>query len=594
MELIKQKDILHFSKLDKLKLTPLVNVLMKLLGYDKINQLYQNVHHKIGEEFIKGIFSRLNITYKISEKDFAKIPKQGPFIIVSNHPFGAVDGLILLDAILKIRPDLKLMANFLLSNIEQLNQYIIPVNPYENKAYGSNYKSLKSAYTQLMKGSPVAIFPAGEVSSFNSNRMRISDHEWKESVLKLIKNAKVPVVPVYFHGRNSMKYQVVGFINKYMQSASLPNELINKSNSEILVRIGKPIDLTKMEEFFDLKSLGEFLRAKTYSLGLVFNDVSKKGVIKKNNSELILPIPKQLLLNEFKSIAQYKIITVQQYEVYFIESNIGYYTLQELGRLREKTFREAGEGTNKDCDIDDYDMYYSHLILWDAEKNKIVGAYRIGRGDEIMNKYGKKGFYTHSLFKYKNEFNAILSESLELGRSFVVKEYQSKALPLALLWKGILHVMKLYPEYRYLLGPVSISSDFSKASKVLIAHYIKTNFYNSELADLVKARKSFKVKGLSKDLDVVIQDRNFDVTALEKMVEDIEPNGLKMPVLLKQYMRQNAKIIGFNLDPNFNNALDGLMILDYKANEGMKLEGISKYLLEGLTINQEATTGVAS
>ncbi|MGM0408611.1 MAG: GNAT family N-acetyltransferase, partial [Bacteroidota bacterium] len=236
--------------------------------------------------------------------------------------------------------------------------------------------------------------------------------------------------------------------------------------------------------------------------------------------------------------------------------------MHEIGRLREITFREVGEGTNRSMDIDEYDFYYNQLIVWDDEEMKIVGAYRIGKGKDIIAQYGLHGFYIHSLFKIRKKFLPILNESIELGRSFIIKEYQRKPLPLFLLWKGLLFFLLKNADYRYLIGPVSISNDFSKFSKSLIVEFLKAYHYDEELAKFIKPRKKFVVKpDKLVDRKIFIQNEQGDVSKIDQLIQDIESN-YKFPILLKKYMQLNSKIIGFNVDPNFNNALDGLIILD--------------------------------
>jgi hypothetical protein len=248
----------------------------------------------------------------------------------------------------------------------------------------------------------------------------------------------------------------------------------------------------------------------------------------------------------------------------------------EIGRLREVTFREVGEGTNKSTDIDEYDFYYHHLFIWDNVENKIVGAYRIGKGKEILALYGIKGFYINSLFRLKKQFEPIMSESIELGRSFITKDYQKKVMPLFLLWKGIMIFLLKHSEYRYLIGPVSISNDLSGFSKSLIVDFVKTYFFDEEMAKCIIPRKDFVVKTDNIiDRKIFIDSSEKDINKIERIILDIEP-GYRLPVLLKKYMEINAKIIGFNIDPKFNNCLDGLMILDLYETPLDVIKGLSR------------------
>jgi hypothetical protein len=236
----------------------------------------------------------------------------------------------------------------------------------------------------------------------------------------------------------------------------------------------------------------------------------------------------------------------------------------------------VGEGTNKSTDIDEYDFYYNHLFIWDNDEQKIVGAYRIGKGKEILALYGIKGFYINSLFKLKKKFAPVLAESIELGRSFITKDYQRKVIPLFLLWKGIMVFLLKHSEYRYLIGPVSISNDLSGYSKSLIVEFVKTYFFNEKMAKYITPRKDFVVNTENiDDRKIFIDSSERDINKIERIIMDIEP-GYKLPILLKKYMEINGKIIGFNIDPKFNNCLDGLLILDLYEMPPDFIKGLSR------------------
>jgi putative hemolysin len=250
----------------------------------------------------------------------------------------------------------------------------------------------------------------------------------------------------------------------------------------------------------------------------------------------------------------------------------------EIGRLREITFRKVGEGTNKSTDIDEYDFYFNHLFIWDNDAGKIVGAYRIGKGKEIISVYGISGFYINSLFRLKNSFQPLLMQSLELGRSFIAEEYQKKTIPLFLLWKGIMVFLLRNPDYRYLIGPVSISNDFSKFSKSLIVEFVRKYFNDEKYSGYVVPRKDFIVKpDKAIDRNIFIDTSESDINKIERIIIDIEP-GYRLPVLLKKYLEINGRIIGFNIDPKFNYCLDGLLILDLYNIPREFIQGLSRQL----------------
>jgi putative hemolysin len=280
---------------------------------------------------------------------------------------------------------------------------------------------------------------------------------------------------------------------------------------------------------------------------------------------------------DLSKIAHRKLFSQQQFDVYLAEAAELPNTLPEIGRLRELTFRQEGEGTNKEIDLDTYDNFYKHLILYDREAKQVVGAYRIGLGRDILRTYGRKGFYTYSLFKMKDGFIPILNEAIELGRSFIIPEYQNKRLPLFLLWRGILMVLLQHPEYNYIIGPVSISNYYSKVSKSLIVAFIQRNYFNHELAAFIQPRKKFRVNAaILQEAELLLKGTGNDLRKLDKVIDDIEPAIRSAPVLLKKYIQQNARIIGFNVDPKFNQALDGLMILDFRHVNRTTIENLQK------------------
>jgi len=282
-------------------------------------------------------------------------------------------------------------------------------------------------------------------------------------------------------------------------------------------------------------------------------------------------VDKQLLVQELRD--EYILTSQSSYVVYLCQRVDIPVIMQEIGRLRELTFQAAGEGTGKALDLDQYDDYYWQLFIWDKEELQIVGGYRIGAGKDIMAQFGIEGFYTNSLFKIHPDFGETLNYTAELGRSFVVPSHQKKRLPLFLLWKGILHFLLRYPHYRFLFGPVSISKFYSDISKSAIIYFVKKYYYNSAFAKYIRPRKPY---------EWVLEDQyklaleNSDLGTLNQFITTIEPQHLRVPVLLKQYIYQNAKFLGFNLDPNFNDALDGLMILNLQDLPGETLERLKK------------------
>jgi putative hemolysin len=568
MKIITTDEFAKATKLDKLKMPGLAALLMELMKINQVNDLFAQAQPKQGPEFVDAILEGCGVTIDFDQNDLKNLPAEGAFIAIANHPYGGIEGMILLKILCMVRPDAKLMANFLLKKIPNLADYFIAVNPFENVDHASSISGIKSTFELLNQGTPIGIFPAGEVSTYKLDTKQVTDRMWHPVVGKLIAKAKVPVVPIYFHGNNGLLFNLLSLIHPALRTAKLPSELFNKQGHTIQLRIGKPIQVADIPNANNNTQLLNFLRAKTYALGAGLEDEKRLFnprnlfKIKKESKEIVAPTAAQMMERELEPLREnYKIWTEKNYEVFIAPTALIPCIIREIGRLREVTFREVGEGTNNSTDLDEYDIYYHHLFIWDTKTSMIVGAYRIGMGDEIFESFGKNGFYTANLFKIKPQFSDILKTSLELGRSWIRKEYQQKALPLFLLWKGILKFLIDNPRYRYLIGPVSISNTFSKFSKSLIVDYITKHYFDEELAQYVRPRKKFKVDFSSIDAEALMAgDETFK--KLDNLISEIETHHIKVPVLLRQYISLNAKIIGFNIDPKFADCLDGFLVLD--------------------------------
>jgi putative hemolysin len=567
-KLISSEDIVKAAKLNRFGGAPTARILMMMLRLNKINKLYSGIAHLTGVDFIDALIRELKISFEISEEELNRLPKNGAFITVSNHPYGGIDGLLLVKLLSGVRPDYKVLANFLLQRIDPVKDYILPVNPFEDrKDAKSSLSGIKYALKHLQEGFPLGIFPAGEVSSYTLETVGISDRVWQTPVLKMIKKANVPIVPIYFQGTNSRLFHLLGLIHPTLRTARLPSELFNKRKKSIRIRIGHPISVKEQNEFSDISRYGRFLRTKTYALGSAL-EVQKFFKPRIFSSLRVEPImaetSKEKIALEIEQIKdKYLLFNSSEFDVFCCPSYCIPNIITELGRLRESTFRLVGEGTNKAIDIDEFDLYYHQLFVWDRDAQKIVGAYRVGKGKDIMLQYGIKGFYIRTLFKIHSDLYPILEQSLELGRSFIVAEYQKKPMPLFLLWKGILYFLLKNPDYRYLTGPVSISNRFSEFSKGMIIKFIMQNYWNKEFAKYIRPKKKFTITAAHKDVDTdIIIESASDLNKFDRFIKDVELSNYNMPVLLKKYLKQNGRIIGFNIDPLFNNALDGLLILD--------------------------------
>ena len=541
---------------------------MKVLKISTLNKIYDHNKHLEDLAFLNGVLDELQIKFEIPEEDLKRLPKDGAYITISNHPLGGVDGILLLKLMLEREPNFKIIANFLLHRIVPLKKYIMPVNPFENhKDAKSSVVGIKETLRHLSDGKPLGIFPAGEVSTYKDGKL-VVDKPWEEGALKLIRKAKVPVVPIYFHAKNSKLFYWLSKIDDTLRTAKLPSELLTQKDRVIKVRIGKPISVNEQNEIESFEEYSEFLRKKTYMLANPFEKDSKlldtaSLKIPKAPKKIVTPANESKMIDEVIALrnSDCRLLQSKNYEVFFARAKAVPNILHEIGRLREITFREVGEGTNESIDLDKFDQYYHHMFLWDDETKKIAGAYRMGLGSEIYPKYGIEGFYLNDLFRFEPELHDMMHKSIEMGRAFIVKEYQQKPMPLFLLWKGIIHTTLRYPEHKYLLGGVSISNQFSDFSKSLMIEFMKSNYYDPYIAQYIHPKKAYKVKLKDADKDFIFDEAESDLNKFDKIIDELEPGNLRLPVLIKKYIKQNARVVAFNVDPLFNNAIDGLMYI---------------------------------
>ncbi|MCK8480223.1 GNAT family N-acyltransferase [Psychroserpens algicola] len=546
-------------------------LLMKVLKISTLNKIYKRNKHLSDGEFLNAILDDFQIKFEIPEEDLKRLPKDGAFITVSNHPLGGIDGILLLKLMIEQRKDFKIIANFLLHRIEPLKPYIMPVNPFEDrKDVKSSIAGFKNAILHLREGHPLGVFPAGEVSTYKDGKL-VVDKPWEEAAMKLIKKAEVPVVPIYFHAKNSKLFYKLSKISDTFRTAKLPSELLTQKNRIIKVRIGKAISVNDQKEHETLSDFSEFIRRKTYMLSNAFEDKPKildniSNTLKppaKPPKRIVGSVSTEKMAAEVEALREgdYRLLVSKNYEVYLTPADQIPNILHEIGRLREITFRAIGEGTNEAIDLDSFDTYYHHMFLWDTETKQLAGAYRMGLGSKIYARYGIDGFYLQDLFRFEPELYKMMSESIEMGRAFIIKEYQQKPMPLFLLWKGIVHTTLRYPEHKFLIGGVSISNQFSNFSKSLMIEFMKSHYYDPYVAQYVHPKKEFKVKLKDADKDFVFDEAEADLNKFDKIIDEVEPGALRLPVLLKKYIKQNAKLVAFNVDPLFNNSVDGLMYI---------------------------------
>jgi putative hemolysin len=573
--------------------------LESILSMGELNKTYWNVPKgDTGDErhFSIKLLESMNVRYEITDKDIQKIPVTGKLVVVANHPFGGIEGVIM-GAILKaVRPDTRIMANFLLERIPELRDVFIFVNPFGSKsAVRANINSMKFTLEHLKNDGVLGVFPAGEVAHMKWKNREITDPEWSENIARIIRKSEAPVLPMFFNGFNGMIFQLAGLIHPRLRTMMLPREFVNKVDNEIEIRIGKLIPYSKIKSFESDAEVINYLRQRTMLLkNRDENEKNEKdetrnsisiSMKKEDYAPLIDPVDSEKLEEEIVNLpARQKLLESGEYDVFYSNWSQIPNIMREIGRLREISFRGTDEGTGKELDLDWYDEHYMHLFIWNRERRELVGAYRLGRTDNILKKFGAEGLYTTTLFKMKKSLLDEISPALEMGRSFIRPEYQRSFAPLLLLWKGIGHYVHRYPKYKLLFGPVSISNDYETSSRQLMVTFLKIHNFMPELAKKVKPVTPFKPKRKytmeSTGKDPVL----LDIDDVSEMISEIEEDKKGVPILLKQYLKLGGKLLGFNVDPSFADALDGLILVDLTKTDPkilsryMPKDGIDEFL----------------
>ena len=558
---------------------PVEGAIEKLLALDRFDCLYEDAPGCGARPLAQRSLALLNVSPQISERDLALIPKQGPVVAVANHPFGLIEGAILAALLPAVRPDVKILANHLLSSVPDAAQSCIFVDPFGgDKAVRANRQGLKDAVAWLKQGGLLCVFPAGEVSHLNLKERAIVDPEWSRSVARLIRITGATVLPTYFLGANSALFQLLGFLHPRVRTALLPHEFFNKHNRSIELRVGSPIAPAKVRAYQDDVSLIRYLRHRTYLL-------QNREAPKPSPADAAPPAASgvlgELLAGEVAELAPNRtLVQTEEFSVLLAKAKEIPNVLHEIGRLREITFRRAGEGSGKPVDLDRFDDHYWHLFVWNRRANEVAGAYRLGPSDEILARFGPKGFYTSQLFQWKRAFfdRTFLDRicpALELGRSFVRPEYQKTYAPLLLLWKGIGQFLIRNPQYKLLFGPVTISNGYSAASRHLMVKFLSAYRQSQELAPLVRARNPFR--GQASKLTAKVADELMgatvrDVEELSALIADVETDRKGIPVLLKQYLKLGGELVAFHVDRRFRDALDGLIVVDLRKTDARVLQ----------------------
>lgn len=530
---------------------------------DQLERTYQAARDAGGaEDFVANVLRVLRFTYEISDEDRARIPAEGPAVLVANHPFGGYEGLVLMELMRGIRPDAKLMMNYLLARMPELHPHGIFVDPFgSGDSPKANIRPMKEAIRWLRDGHMLMVFPSGEVSHLRLGE-GVMDPRWSTTIGRILRRTGAPVVPLFIEGRNSALFQMMGLIHPRLRTAMLPREMYRKQGSTLRFRVGSTIPFAKLEKIEDDAELMDYLRLRTYLL--MSRSAGAPGARRSPSGAVQMPVAEPLfresLLQDLAMLPPDSLMAeTKDCAVYYASAPQIPHLLHEIGRLREISFRAAGEGTGRTLDLDRFDHHYGHLMLWNKKNQELMGAYRIGRTDEILRTHGKRGLYTSTLFRYDRRLLKKMGPTLELGRSFIRPEYQRSYSALLLLWKGIAQIIVREPRYRGLFGPVSINNEYHSVSRQMMVQFLRANNFETRWAKLVRPRHPPARPGLRRWNPELFKRVVTDPEDMGELIDEIERERKGVPVLLKQYLKLGGKLLGFNVDPEFSDVLDGLI-----------------------------------
>lgn len=546
-------------------------VLRRLLHEREIREFGETYPHHEDIDFVEQVLEFFNVSYSIRDVEKERIPTEGRLVIIANHPIGSLDGLALIKLISEVRHDLKVVANQMLMAIEPLHDMLLPVN---NMHGGTPKQHLENIQNHLNNEGAVLIFPAGEVSRLRPQGVR--DTRWHSGFLRMARNAKAPILPVFIDGKNSPVFYSVSMIYKPLATALLVTEMFKQRKKHLPMRIGELIPFESYQaNAIPLKDQVKLFKRHLYRIG-----TNKKGIFTTQTS-IALPEDRKELSRAIR-VCEHLGTTSDGKQIYLYQHSGSSPIMREIGRLREIAFRAVGEGTNKRRDIDGYDNYYFHLVLWDDTDLEIVGAYRFGDASMLTQAGHETGLYSATLFNYSDDNQALFEQGLELGRSFVQPRYWGKR-SLDYLWFGIGAFLLRYPKYRYLFGPVSISNSFPQPAKDLLVQFYKT-YYPAQFG---KAKSKLPFIPSQEVLTTFKgDDYKGEFTQLKHLLANM---GVNVPTLYKQYTEVckpgGVAFLDFNIDPDFADCIDGLIVVDMTMLTDKKRK---RYLNEDNTLEQSA------
>ena len=547
----------------------LARLAYRILELEKVNRVHHKYHDSVGPEFSAHVLEDIGIRYEIPPEQLDRIPREGGFITVSNHHYGAIDGMILSAVVGSRRPDYKILTTFLLSLIPSLKDGFIPVDNFSTGGARS-ISGIRTALGHIADQHPLGLFPAGEVATWQKGKNRTSlgkdkvveDIPWAENIIKLVRKSGFPVVPIYFEGGNSKSFHILGRIHPRLRTVRLIHEVFNKRGRVVQVRIGQPLTAEEIARF-DVPILGRYLRNRCYALEAQCLPPVEPAV-QAVPAPLAKPVPADRIREEMDGLDERMLFEIGDYRAYLLQAGDAPETMRELYRLREETFRAVGEGTGQPLDTDIYDAYYRQMVLWHVPNQEIVGAYRLGFGPEIMESHGGvTGFYSAALVRYGEKAAPLLAKSMELGRSFIIGRYQREIQPLRLLLAGLAVAVLKCPDLTYYSGLVSISDDIPDFYKSLVVRYLEKSFPFPDAPAVATPTTPFSPDFLAVNPDDLLQIPDGKIDLLDRFLGTLSEGKVRLPVLVRKYFSCGARLVCFNVDPDFGSCLDALIVLRF-------------------------------
>jgi putative hemolysin len=549
-------------------LGPLARIAEHTLGLARLDRLHRPLcDAPDARSFLARGLGAFRVTADTAPGDRARIPAQGPCLVVANHPFGAMEGVLILDELLRVRPDVKVLANHLLTRFTHLAEHLIAVDPFGGaQAAARNIRPLREAIAWLAQGGMLVVFPAGEVAHRRWGERGVREPEWPETIARILRKTKASTLPVFFGGHNGALFQLAGLVHPVLRTLLLPRAALRNRGRAVPMRIGNPVAFDRLARLPSDRELVDYLRLRTLILGRRLHSERREHGARRGAAKLtpvVPPVAPDLLAADIAALPRDgRLVEAGDFEVWIGTAADLPHVLREIGRLREICFRAVGEGTGRAIDLDGFDADYLHLFVWRPAERRIVSAYRLGQVDVLRQQGGPGALYTSTLFRYEPPFLDHVADALEVGRSFVCQDYQRSYMPLMLLWKGIGAFVVRHPRYRKLFGPVSISAAYEKASRELMLDHLRRHEFLPEFAEHVAPRRPVRggnVERFGLRWTPAMLDDLGDVSA---MVAEMESDQKGVPVLIREYLKLGGKLVGFNVDRSFHGVVDGLVVVD--------------------------------